>query len=65
MQKLPPPFSFPFPLFLLLYVGYFLLEEDFMKPSFAAFKKRALQNEEVKKAYDLLEPEFALVEKFI
>jgi hypothetical protein len=35
------------------------------RPSFAAYKKRALQNEELKAAYDLLELEFALLEKFI
>lgn len=35
------------------------------RPSFAAYKKRALQNKEVKAAYDLLEPEFAILEKFI
>jgi DNA-binding XRE family transcriptional regulator len=35
------------------------------RPSFAAYKKRALENEELKAAYDLLEPEFALLEKFI
>jgi Helix-turn-helix. len=35
------------------------------RPSFEAFKKRALENEEVKAAYDLLEPEFAVLDKFI
>lgn len=35
------------------------------RPSFAAFKKRVLQNKDVKAAYDLLESEFALLEKFI
>ena len=35
------------------------------RPTFAAFKKRALQDEDVKAAYDLLEAEFALLEKFI
>ncbi len=35
------------------------------RPSFAAYKKRALENKELKTAYDLLEPEFALLEKFI
>lgn len=35
------------------------------RPTFEAFKKRALQDKEVKAAYDLLEPEFALLEKLI
>lgn len=35
------------------------------RPSFEAYKKKALQNEEVKAAYDLLGPEFDLLEKFI
>ena len=35
------------------------------RPSFEAFKKRALHDKEVKAAYDLLEPEFTLLEKFI
>lgn len=35
------------------------------RPSFEEFKKRALQNEEVKTAYELLGPEFELIEKFI
>ena len=35
------------------------------RPTFADFKKRSLQNPEVKAAYDLLETEFALLDKFI
>lgn len=35
------------------------------RPSFEAFKERALQDKEVKAAYDLLEAEFAILEKFI
>lgn len=35
------------------------------RPSFDEFKKRVLQNEEAKAAYDLLEPEFALLRQFI
>lgn len=35
------------------------------RPSFAEFKKKALEDKEVKAAYDLLEPEFALLEKSI
>ena len=35
------------------------------RPSFAEFKKEVLQDPEVKAAYDLLEPEFTLLEKFI
>jgi len=44
-----------------------MLEVKTMKkrPSFEEFKKRALENEEVKATYDLLEAEFAVLEKFI
>lgn len=35
------------------------------RPSFDEFKKRALQDKDVKAEYDLLETEFALLEKFI
>lgn len=35
------------------------------RPSFAAFKKKALQDKDVKTAYDLLEPEFALLDELI
>lgn len=35
------------------------------RPSFDAFKKRVLQDKDTKAAYDLLEPEFALLRKFI
>jgi len=35
------------------------------RPSFEEYKKRAMQNKELKAAYDLLEPEFTLLEKFI
>jgi predicted transcriptional regulator len=35
------------------------------RPTFEKFKKRALQNEELKAAYELLGPEFELLEKFI
>lgn len=35
------------------------------RPNFAEFKKKVLQDKEVKKAYDVLESEFSLLEKFI
>lgn len=35
------------------------------RPSFDAFKKRVLKDKEAKAAYDLLEPEFALLRQFI
>lgn len=35
------------------------------RPNFDEFKKKALQDKEVKAEYDLLETEFALLEKFI
>lgn len=35
------------------------------RPSYEEFKKRVLQDPEAKAAYDLLEPEFALLRQFI
>ncbi len=35
------------------------------RPTFEQFKKKALQDKEVKAEYDLLEAEFSLIEKFI
>ena len=35
------------------------------RPSFESFKNKALQDKEVKAAYDLLKSEFMLLEKFI
>ncbi len=35
------------------------------RPSFDEFKKKVLQDPEAKAAYDLLEPEFALLRQFI
>ncbi len=35
------------------------------RPTFEEFKKKALQDKEVKAEYNLLEEEFALLEKFI
>jgi len=35
------------------------------RPTFAKFKEKSLQNPNVKREYDLLAPEFEILEKFI
>ena len=35
------------------------------RPDFETFKKEAMKNEEFKKEYDLLRPEFEILQKFI
>lgn len=35
------------------------------RPTFEEFKKKSLENPEVKREYDLLQPEFEILEKFI